>query len=186
LTMRENYRHGYFAFAVYALFSLVAFWFPLTVALVTTMSWAFWWIYGIGVKGEQRSRAVDPRGPSWLALAFVLVPAVRRSSCSSAAWSSATTKPSIPMRSTGSSRPATGSPRSIPSDWPFLEKPPLKFWMVAGLMKLGLIPHDDWGMRFPDAVLCTLAFLYIYRLGARLSGPVAGAVSVSCCSRSRR
>ena len=70
------------------------------------------------------------------------------------------------------------TPRAIPSDWPFLEKPPLKFWMVAGLMKLGLIPQDDWGMRFPDAVLCTLAFLYIYLLGARLSGPVAGVVSV--------
>jgi 4-amino-4-deoxy-L-arabinose transferase-like glycosyltransferase len=70
------------------------------------------------------------------------------------------------------------TPRNIPDDSPFLEKPPLKFWMVAGLMKIGVIPQDDWGMRLPDAVLCTLAFVYIYLLGARLANPVAGFVSV--------
>jgi 4-amino-4-deoxy-L-arabinose transferase-like glycosyltransferase len=70
------------------------------------------------------------------------------------------------------------TPHNIPDDVPFLEKPPLKFWMVAGLMKTGLIPKNDWGMRVLDAVFGTVAFVYIYLLGARLSNPVAGFVSV--------
>jgi 4-amino-4-deoxy-L-arabinose transferase-like glycosyltransferase len=68
------------------------------------------------------------------------------------------------------------TPRSIPTDEPFLEKPPLKFWMLAGPMWLGLIPHDDWGLRFVDAVLASLTFLYVYLIGLRLSGPLAGVV----------
>ena len=30
----------------------------------------------------------------------------------------------------------------------FLEKPPLKFWIVALPIKLGLLPHDEVGLRF--------------------------------------
>ena len=70
------------------------------------------------------------------------------------------------------------TPRRIPDDGVFLEKPPLKFWMVAGLMKVGVIPQNDWGMRFPDAVMCAIAFVYVYLLAARFGGAVAGFVSV--------
>lgn len=45
--MRGNRRSGYFAIAVYSLLALIAFWFPLTIAIVTTMLWAFWLVYGI-------------------------------------------------------------------------------------------------------------------------------------------
>jgi uncharacterized membrane protein len=45
--MRENRRNGYFACALYSLLALIAFWFPLAIALVTTMLWAFWLIFGI-------------------------------------------------------------------------------------------------------------------------------------------
>ena len=48
LAMRDNHRNAYFAFAVYSLLALLAFWWPLTIALVTSMLWAFWLIYGIG------------------------------------------------------------------------------------------------------------------------------------------
>ena len=45
------------------------------------------------------------------------------------------------------------APRSSPSDDTiFLEKPPLKFWIVAAPIKLGLLPHDEFGMRFWDAL----------------------------------
>jgi len=45
--MRNNYRNGYFAVVVYSLLALVAFWFPLTIAVVTTMLWAYWLTLGL-------------------------------------------------------------------------------------------------------------------------------------------
>lgn len=39
------------------------------------------------------------------------------------------------------------TPRSIPTDGPFLEKPPLKLWLVAAGMRAGLLPRDELGMR---------------------------------------
>ena len=49
-TMSENNRNGYFAFALYSLFSVAALWFPLAIAIVTTMSWIFWLVLGIRMK----------------------------------------------------------------------------------------------------------------------------------------
>lgn len=67
------------------------------------------------------------------------------------------------------------TPRSIPSDGPFLEKPPLKFWIVAAALSAGLLPDDELGMRFLDA-LCGLAgFLYIFLFGLRLQRATFGA-----------
>ena len=45
--MRHNRRNGYFAFVVYSLLALVAFWFPLPIAVVTTMLWAYWLVLDI-------------------------------------------------------------------------------------------------------------------------------------------
>lgn len=45
--MRENRRNGYFAFVVYSLLALIAFWFPLAIAVVTTMLWAYWLVFGL-------------------------------------------------------------------------------------------------------------------------------------------
>ena len=36
---------------------------------------------------------------------------------------------------------------------PFLEKPPLKFWIVALPITLGFLPLDEFGLRFWDALL---------------------------------
>ncbi len=42
-------RNGYFAFIVYSLLAIIAFWFPLTIAIVTTLTWVFWLIFGISI-----------------------------------------------------------------------------------------------------------------------------------------
>jgi 4-amino-4-deoxy-L-arabinose transferase-like glycosyltransferase len=71
------------------------------------------------------------------------------------------------------------SPRSSPNESiTFLEKPPLKFWIVAAPIRAGLLPYNEFGLRFWDAVFGAAAFLYVFLLGRRLSGPVCGAVAV--------
>jgi 4-amino-4-deoxy-L-arabinose transferase-like glycosyltransferase len=70
-------------------------------------------------------------------------------------------------------------PKSSPQENDaFLEKPPLKFWIVAASIRLGVLPRDEFGMRFWDALFAGLAFLYVYAIGCRLAGPVCGVVSV--------
>jgi 4-amino-4-deoxy-L-arabinose transferase-like glycosyltransferase len=66
------------------------------------------------------------------------------------------------------------TPRISPSDDQFLEKPPLKIWLVAGAMRAGLVPRDERGMRGLDVALAGVAFVYVYLLGCRLAGPIAG------------
>lgn len=69
-------------------------------------------------------------------------------------------------------------PKSSPSpDIAFLEKPPLKFWIVAAGILAGL-PHDEFGLRFWDPVFGSLAFLYVFAVGRHLGGPLCGAVAV--------
>jgi 4-amino-4-deoxy-L-arabinose transferase-like glycosyltransferase len=70
------------------------------------------------------------------------------------------------------------TPRAIPNDRPFLEKPPLKFWMVAGAIRVGLLPHDEFGLRFMDALFGAVAFVYVFWLGRWLAGSVCGFVAV--------
>ena len=47
LAMRNNRRNGYFALVLYSLLALIAFWFPLGIAIVTTMLWAYWLAFGL-------------------------------------------------------------------------------------------------------------------------------------------
>jgi 4-amino-4-deoxy-L-arabinose transferase-like glycosyltransferase len=71
------------------------------------------------------------------------------------------------------------NPLSSPHDHAvFLEKPPLKFWMVAAPIALGLLPHNEFGMRFWDALLGAIALLYVFAIGRRLSGAIGGFVAV--------
>ncbi len=71
------------------------------------------------------------------------------------------------------------TPKSIPSPtYPFLEKPPLKFWINALPIWLGVAPHNTFGIRVTDAVLGSLTFLYVFLVGRRLRGPVCGVVAV--------
>src|SRR5262245_64481084 len=49
-------------------------------------------------------------------------------------------------------------PKSSPyPDGPFLEKPPLKFWLVAAGIKAGL-PWNEFGLRFWDPLFAGIAF----------------------------
>jgi 4-amino-4-deoxy-L-arabinose transferase-like glycosyltransferase len=67
------------------------------------------------------------------------------------------------------------TPKSLPSDTdPFLEKPPLKIWMVAAPIYVGWLPTNEFGERFVDALLGGFAFLYVFGIGRKLAGPVAG------------
>jgi 4-amino-4-deoxy-L-arabinose transferase-like glycosyltransferase len=78
------------------------------------------------------------------------------------------------------------TPKSAPSESePFFEKPPLKFWIVALPIKAGLLPANEFGMRFWDAVMGSVAFLYVFAIGRRLAGPICGFAASSFCSRTR-
>ena len=59
----------------------------------------------------------------------------------------------------------------------FLEKPPLKFWIVAAPIKAKLLPHDEFGLRFWDPLFAGVAFLYVFAIGSCLAGPMCGAVA---------
>jgi hypothetical protein len=70
-------------------------------------------------------------------------------------------------------------PKTSPNeDWAFVEKPPLKFWIVAAPIRLGLLPLNEFSLRVWDAVFGSVAFLYLFGIGRRLAGPVCGAVAV--------
>lgn len=56
---------------------------------------------------------------------------------------------------------------------PFLEKPPLKFWLAAFGLEMGL-PHNNWGLRFADVVLTVLIFGYLVAIAIRVGGRWAG------------
>lgn len=50
VTMRENGRSGYGAFALYSALAVAGAWFPLSVVVITTLSWLFWLVLGIRMK----------------------------------------------------------------------------------------------------------------------------------------
>ena len=52
LTVRRNGKYGYVAFAIYSLCAIAAFWFPLTIAIVTIAIWFCWLLLGISMKHE--------------------------------------------------------------------------------------------------------------------------------------
>lgn len=69
-------------------------------------------------------------------------------------------------------------PRTIPDDFPFLEKPPLKFWIVAAPMAAGVLRPDELGMRAWDALFGATSFVYVFLLGRSLGGAVCGGTAV--------
>jgi hypothetical protein len=71
------------------------------------------------------------------------------------------------------------NPRLAPTtDAVFLEKPPLKFWIVAVPIRLGLLPDNDFGLRFWDAAMGGAAFLYIFAIGRRMAGWFCGVTAI--------
>lgn len=45
--VRDAHRNGYVAFGVYALLALLALWFPLTIAVLTTVLWTYWLTFSL-------------------------------------------------------------------------------------------------------------------------------------------
>jgi 4-amino-4-deoxy-L-arabinose transferase-like glycosyltransferase len=71
------------------------------------------------------------------------------------------------------------APKSSPhEDAAFLEKPPLKFWIVGLPIQVGLLPHTEFGLRFWDALFGAAGFLYVFAIGSRLAGAACGVVAV--------
>jgi uncharacterized membrane protein len=47
-----NQKFGYFAFILYTVCGIIAFWFPFTIAVITTLTWIFWLVWGIRMNHE--------------------------------------------------------------------------------------------------------------------------------------
>ena len=45
--VRDSYRNGYSALAVYSVLAVIAVWLPITIAIVTTMLWAYWLAFSL-------------------------------------------------------------------------------------------------------------------------------------------
>jgi uncharacterized membrane protein len=52
LHIKRNNRFGYLAFALYSLCSVLAIWIPVTMAIITAISWIFWLVYGFRIKHD--------------------------------------------------------------------------------------------------------------------------------------
>ncbi len=50
--VRRNLTYGYYAFTLYSFAAVIALWFPVTIAIVTTLIWGFWLIIGINTKED--------------------------------------------------------------------------------------------------------------------------------------
>lgn len=53
LQIRKNGQYAFFAFGLYTLSAIIAIWLPLTIAIITTITWIFWLIHGINIKHEE-------------------------------------------------------------------------------------------------------------------------------------
>jgi uncharacterized membrane protein len=47
MLVRDGHRNGYVACVVYSLLALIALWFPVAIAVVTTLLWAYWLTFSL-------------------------------------------------------------------------------------------------------------------------------------------
>ena len=52
VAIQLNGKYSFFAFALYTMCAILAFWFPHTIAFITLVTWIFWLILGINLKHE--------------------------------------------------------------------------------------------------------------------------------------
>jgi len=50
---RQNLKRSYYAFVLYAVCTVLAFWFPLTIAVFVAVTWIVWLIIGINLKDDK-------------------------------------------------------------------------------------------------------------------------------------
>ena len=60
----------------------------------------------------------------------------------------------------------------------YTKQPSLKLWIVALGIKLGLLPHNEFGFRFWDALFGAITFVYVFLIGRRLVDSVCGFAAV--------
>ena len=70
--VRDAHRNGYFALVAYSLLAVIAVWFPLAIAIVTTMLWAYWLTFSLRASFRAQDPPIDLRnkrrgGSTWLA-----------------------------------------------------------------------------------------------------------------------
>ena len=53
-TLRTNHRYGYAAMVFYLILAVAAFWLPLVVAVVTTVSWVIWLIRSMQIERPRK------------------------------------------------------------------------------------------------------------------------------------
>jgi len=51
--LRVGHRRGYAAIALYGALTVLALWFPHAVAVLTILTWAFWLVHGIRLRGTE-------------------------------------------------------------------------------------------------------------------------------------
>jgi TMEM175 potassium channel family protein len=54
MTVIADRKFGYFACAFYSLCAIIAFWFPLGMAIITIFSWLFWLVYGLSIRRKEK------------------------------------------------------------------------------------------------------------------------------------
>jgi uncharacterized membrane protein len=52
LIIKKNRTYGYFAFIIYSVCAVTAFWFPLVIAVITTCLWLYWLVLAVRIKHE--------------------------------------------------------------------------------------------------------------------------------------
>ena len=50
--IKINLKNGYVTFLVYSILAILSYWFPLSIAIITTLTMIFWLIYGLKMKHE--------------------------------------------------------------------------------------------------------------------------------------
>ena len=48
--MSQNVKNGFFALILNGILAILAFWFPIAITAIITMTWIFWLVYGITIK----------------------------------------------------------------------------------------------------------------------------------------
>ncbi len=52
IAMRDIQKTGYYSLAINTALTVMAFWFPVTVAIIITVLWVTWLVIGMNIKGE--------------------------------------------------------------------------------------------------------------------------------------
>lgn len=47
-------KFAYFAFALYSLCAIIAFWLPRFIAMITIITWIFWLVYGLAIRRQEK------------------------------------------------------------------------------------------------------------------------------------